>query len=256
MEAKEPEGYKQQGLFPDIQLWTDMSCDKSEGIVVPGSPAREIAHAESNEECFPGSDCGDYADRNNMKGINAMHYDDYARSSDSHGNDDSFPDIYKNNSRPHQSSKGGFKSRYHSHKHSAASVDDMFLDDEDSSSRLSDEISTDVDIDGVSVISEESEIGMLDKQQYHNQQLDQHKRQQRQTQLQQSSKKSKKSYYQVKRKDSMESDLNIDFTALSSVNTGSKSGNLLVQPYSEIKQSDSMEKELSIDFDEHTSIEE
>lgn len=256
VEAKEPEGYKQQGLFPDIQLWTDMSCDKSEGIVVPGSPARKIAHAESNEECFPGSDCGDYADRNNMKGINAMHYDDYARSSDSHGNDDSFPDIYKNNSRPHQSSKGGFKSRYHSHKHSAASVDDMFLDDEDSSSRLSDEISTDVDIDGVSVISEESEIGMLDKQQYHNQQLDQHKRQQRQTQLQQSSKKSKKSYYQVKRKDSMESDLNIDFTALSSVNTGSKSGNLLVQPYSEIKQSDSMEKELSIDFDEHTSEEE
>jgi tetratricopeptide (TPR) repeat protein len=259
-DAKEPEGYKQHGLFPDIDLWTSLSCEMNERNVVPASPARKIAPTEpsnrynepevyENDEGFAASDEYDDVDqynydRKDSAKSKAMH-DDYDESVNSHDNRIVFPKIYSGLSHPsHTSSK-------------VNEIDDMFLSDEDSKSCGSYESTKFVDNDdGISVMSDESEIGMLAKQQYHKQRLDQYKRQPHQNQrTQQSSNKSKKSYYQVKRKDSMESDINIDFSALNSAIMGSKSGNLLVKPYSEIKQSDSMEKELCIDFDEHVSQE-
>lgn len=259
-DAKEPEGYKQHGLFPDIDLWTSMSCEMNEKNVVPASPARKFAPTKPsnrynepegyvNDEGFAASDEYDDVDeynydRKDSARSKAMH-DEYDESVNSHDNRDAFPKICSGLSYPsHTSTRGN-------------EIDDMFLSDEDSTSYGSYESTNFADKDdGISVMSDESEIGMLAKQQYHKQRLDQYKRQPcRNQRTQQSSNKSKKSCYQVKRKDSMESDINIDFSALNSAITGSKSGNLLVKPYSDIKQSDSMEKELSIDFDEHVSQE-
>lgn len=252
VDAKEPEGYKQHGLFPDIELWASRSYDKPDENIVPVSPERIITLPKPNEAGLAAYD------QKYFKVIKAMNDTDDG-SSDSCENDP-FPATNNGSSRPHQSrTKDEIKSSKSHQKHaqSETSVDVMFLNDDDSSTGPSDENATEFfdNGDGISVISDESEIGMLAKQQYHHHQFNQHRQNQRQNHLHQRAKKSKKSYYQVKRKDSMESDINIDFSALHTANTGSNSENLLVRPYSNIKQSDSMEKELSIDFDKHVSHE-
>ena len=108
--------------------------------------------------------------------------------------------------------------------------------------------------DGVSIISEDTGIQILVKRQQE-QKDKKHMRRQRKNNPQQKSQWHKsESYYQVKQKDSMESEVKIDLDSTANDHEGPKhSQQEQVQTYTDIKRYDSMEKEMSVDFDEQVN---
>jgi tetratricopeptide (TPR) repeat protein len=221
--AKEPDGFKQYKIFPNVDMW------KSK---VLGVDRRRVTVNEQVNRHYE---------------HNGHHYNNTKHSIDDSYEDDNEGYFIKNTSQDDPalqdnkecSGKGvealGYKFRN-------GHIEREYAHD------LGDDSKT----DGVSIMSEDTGIQILVKRQ-------QEQIERKHTRTQQKNKPQRKlqqqkseSYYQVKQKDSMESQIKIDPN--SNVN-GKKARKInqrdQVQTYTDIKWNDSMEKEMSVDFDEH-----
>lgn len=259
--AKEPEGYTQHGMFPDIDLWGSKAgvMDKEKLLVVPPVPPaaatkRVTVNEQDNRQYEPPAsprchggypknenrqcEGGDLMNNNSMHSIDDS-YDCYHESYCSmityRGNSSSRKDNNKDNDKGKDAMGYKFRNGQIEQKYVHAVAD---LDDDSNN-------------DGVSIISEDTGIQILAKRQ---QKQKERKRmmQQRKDKLQQKSQRRKsESYYQVKQKDSMESEIKIDNDLTANDKKGPKNSRREeVQTYTDIKRNDSMEKEMSVDFDE------
>ena len=224
--AKEPEGYN-----ATVTRHVTVNEHVNRQYEPPAFPRYQSGHHEIEHREYEGDDS---MENNSMHGIDDT-YDDYHKC---HFIENaSFGDSALHNDNKEDDGKGREAMGY---KFRNGQIEQENIH------------ATTVNNDGVSIISEDTGIQLLVKRQQEHKER-KHMRRQRKNNPQQKSQKSE-SYYQVKQKDSMESEVKICFDSAANDKEGPKHNQQeQLQNYTDIKRYDSMEKEMSVDFDEQVN---
>jgi tetratricopeptide (TPR) repeat protein len=248
-DAKEPEG-----IFPDIDLWRDkdgdMKVDKvpstasfSRAKQVPTASTARAKHVTVNEQ----------VNRNYEPSVGDCNGSDYAEDDvlmdDKDSIEESFEDDYVSKNMSHDDSSFQDDSSKENHDKGIEARGYKFTNGQ-IRKEYNRTAAADPDSD-ISVISEDTAIRNLVAREQKTKQL-KNTRNQRQNESKRRQQRQKcESYYEVKRKDSMESEIKLDVDPAVEIEKKPKpSKNEPVQAYSNIKRNDSMENEMSIEFDE------